>query len=128
MVCGGECPSLEAGLAQTNAQLRETGVLTVATVLTRGRVIHHIKSDQRPSCGEHRLMLSIGWATPCCAGSQPSELASPVLINISAVSRAHLAGWGRVPVAFLSWCATTSPHQSRLCGYAPTTNSMAANL
>ena len=31
-------PSLEAGLAQTNTQLRETGVLTVATVLTRSRV------------------------------------------------------------------------------------------
>ena len=38
MVCGGECPSLEAGLAQTNTQLRETGVLTVATVLMRSRV------------------------------------------------------------------------------------------
>ena len=62
MVCGGECPSLEAGLAQTNTQLRETGVLTVATVLTRSRVFTtsraliapHVVSIERcfPSVGQ----------------------------------------------------------------------------
>lgn len=41
-------PSLEAGLAQTNAQLRETGVLTVATVLTRSRVFTTSRAQIAP--------------------------------------------------------------------------------
>lgn len=44
------------------------------------------------------------------SGSQPGALAAPVLINISAVSRAHLAGWGRVPVAF--FLGVRPPHRT----------------
>jgi len=71
-----------------------------------------INKAKRP-CG--RLGLS---ALPAASpvGQLPAVQA-PNLANwlrlcwsgISAVSRAHLAGWGRVPVASLYWCATTSP-------------------
>ena len=72
-------PPFEAGLAQTNAQLRETGVLTVATVLTRGRDIHHIKIAIDPHVVAPFEARPVG-LLPDESGSQPGELASPVLI------------------------------------------------